>query len=76
VRGAHTLVEIRKLYRELIQRGVKQGALRAEGSELFPALLSGLLREVMIHDLEARDRVSPEQRALQLTRMFFEGAGT
>ncbi|HKU42712.1 MAG TPA: helix-turn-helix domain-containing protein [Polyangiales bacterium] len=75
-RGSHTLVEIRKLYRELIQRGVKQGALRAEGSELFPSLLSGLLRETMIHDLESRERTSPEQRAALLTRMFFEGAGT
>ncbi|HKP55204.1 MAG TPA: TetR/AcrR family transcriptional regulator [Polyangiales bacterium] len=72
----HTLLELRKLYRELIQRGVKQGALRAAGSELYPAMLSGLLREVMIHDLEARDRVSPRQRADLLTRMFFEGAGT
>ena len=72
----HMLIELRKLYRELIQRGVKQGALRAAGSELYPAMLSGLMREVMIQDLEARDRVSPDQRAELLTRMFFEGAGT
>ena len=71
-----TLAELRKLYRELIQRGVEQGAVRAEGSELFPVMLSGLLREVMIHDLEVRDRASPAQRAELLTRMFFEGAGT
>ena len=69
-------LEIRKLYRELIQRGVKQGALRAEGSELYPVMLSGLMREVMIHDLESQVRASPRARADELTRMFFEGAGT
>jgi AcrR family transcriptional regulator len=69
-------VEIRKLYRELIQRGVKQGALRAEGSELLPRILSGMMREVMIQDLESPDRTSPQERADALTRMFFEGAGT
>jgi len=69
-------LEIRKLYRELIQRGVKQGALRAEGSELYPMILSGMMREVMIQDLESPDRASPAARADALTRMFFEGAGT
>lgn len=69
-------VEIRKLYRELFQRGVKQGALRAEGSELYPAMLGGLMREVMVHDLQSQVRASPESRAEELTRMFFEGAGT
>jgi AcrR family transcriptional regulator len=69
-------VELRKLYRELIQRGVKQGALRADGSELYSAMLSGLMREVMIHDLESQVRASPRARADELTRMFFEGAGT
>jgi AcrR family transcriptional regulator len=72
----HMLLELRKLYRELIQRGVKQGALRPAGSELYPAMLSGLMREVMLQDLEARDRASPRERAELLTRMFFEGAGT
>jgi AcrR family transcriptional regulator len=72
----HMLLELRKLYRELIQRGVKQGALRPAGSELYPAMLRGLMREVMLQDLEARDRGSPEERAELLTRMFFEGAGT
>lgn len=75
-RKHHTLLEIRKLYHELIERGVKQGALRAEGSELYGAMLSGMLREVMIHDLESQDRASPQARADELTRMFLEGAGT
>jgi TetR/AcrR family transcriptional regulator len=71
-----TMIEIHKLLGELIQRGVKQGSLRATGSELYPAMLGGLLRGVMMHDVLAHELVTPESRAEQVTRMFLEGAGT
>lgn len=71
-----TMIEIHRLLRELIQRGVKQGVLRADGSELFPAMLGGLLRSVMMHDVLEQAQESPEARADQVTRMFLEGAGT
>jgi len=67
--------EIHKLYRELMQRGVKLGVLRPENSELFPAMLSGMMREVMIRDLRSQERPSPELRADAVTRVFFKGAG-
>jgi AcrR family transcriptional regulator len=70
-----TVLEIRKLYRELILRGVKQGALRAEGAELYPTLLSGMLREVMLLDLESQARCAPQERAGQLVKVFLEGTG-
>lgn len=75
-RKQKTVLEIRKRYAELVERGVKAGALRAEGSALYPAMLSGMLREVMLQDLELQERASPEARADLLTRMFLEGAGT
>jgi AcrR family transcriptional regulator len=71
-----TMLEIHKLFRELIQRGVKQGALRAEGSELFPAMLSGMLRSVMMYDLTLPEHSSAQLRADEVTRMFLQGAGT
>jgi AcrR family transcriptional regulator len=71
-----TMLEIHKLMRELIQRGVKSGALRSEGSELFPALLSGMLRSVMMHDLALNATASAESRASDVTRIFLQGAGT
>ncbi len=75
-RASHDMhLEIRKLYRELVQRGIKQGTLRANGSELYPAMLSGMLREVIFQDLESQTLASPEGRADELTRMFLEGAG-
>jgi AcrR family transcriptional regulator len=76
-RGKHaTLLEIHELMRELVSRGVKRGALRATGSEIYPVMLSGLMRAVMLHDLTNQDRSSPEARANEVTRMFLEGAGT
>lgn len=71
-----TVLEIRKLYAVLVDRGVKAGALRAEGRALYPAMLSGMLREVMLQDLESQERASPQLRAEVLTQMFLEGAGT
>jgi AcrR family transcriptional regulator len=70
-----TVLEIRKLYRELVLRGVKQGALRADGAELYAALLAGMMREVMILDLESQARCAPQERATQLVKVFLEGAG-
>jgi AcrR family transcriptional regulator len=71
-----TLLEIHKLFRELIQRGIKRGELRADGSELFPVMLSGMLRSVMLHDLMQAEPPSAESRAAEVTRMFLEGAGS
>ncbi len=71
-----TMLEIHKLFRELIQRGVERGELRQTGSELFPAMLSGMLRAVMLHDLMDTEPPSAEARADAVTRMFLEGAGT
>jgi AcrR family transcriptional regulator len=70
-----TMLEIHKLFRELIQRGVQRGELRASGSELFPAMLGGMLRAVMLLDLMETDPPSAESRADAVTRMFLEGAG-
>jgi AcrR family transcriptional regulator len=71
-----TMLEIHKLFRELIQRGIKRGELRAEGNELFPVMLSGMLRSVMLHDMMHAEAPSAESRAAEVTRMFLEGAGS
>jgi hypothetical protein len=70
-----TMQEIKRLYRELIQRGIRQGALRAADTELYAAMLSGMLREVLILELESPARTDAEERAGQIVRMFVEGAG-
>jgi AcrR family transcriptional regulator len=69
-----TVAEIRRLFRELIARGIKQRVLRAEGRELYPAMLMGMTREVIAQDLEA-DAASLEERAAQVLDVFLHGAG-
>jgi AcrR family transcriptional regulator len=70
-----TLQDIRKLYRELMQRGLKQGVLRKDDVDVYPAMLGGMLREVVIHDLESPSRGTPALRAAQVVKMFLQGAG-
>jgi AcrR family transcriptional regulator len=70
-----TLSEIRRLYRELIARGMKQRALRPEGRELYPAMLMGMMREVISQDLETQHAGPPEERLAQVLDVFMHGAG-
>jgi AcrR family transcriptional regulator len=70
-----TLAEIRRLFRELIARGIKQRVLRAEGRELYPAMLMGMTREVIAQDLEVQYAASLEERAAQVLDVFLHGAG-
>jgi AcrR family transcriptional regulator len=70
-----TIAEIQRLYRELIARGIKQRALRPEGRELYPAMLMGMMREVIIQDLETQHAGPPEERVAQVLDVFIHGAG-
>ena len=58
----------------LVNRGVKEGALRAAGAELFPALLLGTLRGAFLRQwrLDESTPISPAD----VSRFFLEGAGT
>ena len=58
----------------LVNRGVKEGALRAAGAELFPALLLGTLRGAFMR--QWRLEVSTSISAADMSRFFLEGAGT
>jgi AcrR family transcriptional regulator len=70
-----TVAEIRRLFRELIARGIKQRALRPEGRELYPAMLMGMIREVIAQDLEAENAGLLDERAAQVLEVFMHGAG-
>jgi AcrR family transcriptional regulator len=70
-----TFAQIRGVYRELVARGVRQHVLRAEGRELLPALLMGMVREVIMLELETPQGNPPEERATQILSVFVDGAG-
>jgi len=59
---------------KLIQRGVKQKALRPELAEFYPSLLMGILRSMRVH---LRECGSDEHMPLdEVVRFFLRGAGT
>ena len=73
----HTMEEIYLRVGKLIDRGLKQKALRREDSELFSTLLMGMLRGCMVRRLfYGKQSDTPlEQQADQITRFFLHGAG-
>ncbi len=58
---------------KLIKRGLKEKALRPEGADLYPAIIIGLMRAVMIR--EKLHGVGAPIDASQLARCFLDGAG-
>ena len=60
---------------KLCALGVKQGALRREGSELFPALLVGSIHSMFRHQLFVQRGQPIAGQVPMLVRFFLEGAG-
>lgn len=71
-----TLEAIRAAYRDLVEVGIRQRALRPKGRAIYPVLLIGMVREVCFTDVETGATTSPEKNAAQLVEIFLQGAGT
>jgi hypothetical protein len=54
---------------------VETGALRRETLELSAGLLMGMMREVIMLDVETQHPSTPEQRASEVLSIFIDGAG-
>lgn len=70
-----TIAKIRDFYRELIARGITTGELREDVRELGGALLMGMMREVIMTDVESEATSSVTDRVSGLLSVFIEGAG-
>jgi AcrR family transcriptional regulator len=70
-----TLAKVRELFRELVARGVEKQELRAEVRELGAAMLMGMMRELILLDVETESTGSASERVSELLSMFVEGAG-
>jgi AcrR family transcriptional regulator len=70
-----TLGKIRAQFRELVARGVEAGSLRREALELSACLLMGMMREVIMLDVETQHPSAPEERAAEVLSIFMDGAG-
>jgi AcrR family transcriptional regulator len=72
--GLKTLPEVYARMEKLVKRGVKEKALRADGAELFPALLMGTIRAVFVR-LQVLGEKAGTVDPAELTRFFLDGAG-
>jgi hypothetical protein len=59
----------------LVREGVKARALRAEEADLYPAMLLGLIRGVVLRGVQRKDPSPFAALAGRITRFFLEGAG-
>jgi hypothetical protein len=67
--------KIRGVFQELVNRGIRAGTLRASAKELGPVLLTGMMREVILLDVEAEHPSTPRERVAEVLSVFIEGAG-
>ena len=69
------ITKIRDVYRDLVARGIAEGVLRRDVRELAPAMLMGMMREVILMDIELEPKGSASDRVSALLSIFVEGAG-
>jgi TetR/AcrR family transcriptional regulator len=69
------IAKIRELYRDVVALGIAEGVLRPNVHELGPAMLMGMMREVILMDVESEPTTPASERVSELLSMFVEGAG-
>jgi AcrR family transcriptional regulator len=78
-RAGHARPELaRDLYarlEKLVRLGLREKALRREDAELYPAMLLGVLKGVLLRDEYGRGPAQPVEASV-VVRCFLEGAGT
>jgi len=72
---SQAMVELRRRVDALVARGIDQGALREQGRELWPAMLFGVIRGVLVHDLRNPGKLQLDERARAVSGFFLHGAG-
>src|SRR6266536_2383155 len=73
-RERSTLEELVARAGKLVRRGIAVGALREDGADLYPVLMVGMLRGIMVRDL-ARDPGDAEATLDRVVSFFMTGAG-
>jgi AcrR family transcriptional regulator len=71
----NSMLEVYRRIDELLRRGVRQRALRAAGAELYPSLLMGVIRGVLVRDLYEKTRGPLASHAEAIVAFFLDGAG-
>ena len=72
---SEAMLELRARVDALVQRGVQQGGLRRAGRELWPAMLFGLIRAVLVYELRYPGKLGLAERTSAVVDFFLHGAG-
>jgi AcrR family transcriptional regulator len=70
------MADVLRRVEELVKRGVRSRALRARGADLYPALLMGMVRGLLVHGFAHRPAASPTAHVEALVDLFLDGAGS
>jgi AcrR family transcriptional regulator len=68
------MLELRRRVDGLVERGIQERAVRRLGRELWPAMLFGAVRGVLIHELRNPGKLGLAQRADAVCDFFLHGA--
>jgi AcrR family transcriptional regulator len=68
------MLELRKRVEGLVERGIQERALRQKGRELWPAMLFGAVRGVLVHELRNPGKLALSERADAVCDFFLHGA--
>jgi AcrR family transcriptional regulator len=81
--GSGTVATPKPMLRELNQRtekllrsGIEAGALRPEHASLYPGILLGMMRGILVRRIWEKQEIEPDELLAPLVRFFLEGAGT
>src|SRR5262249_25633516 len=66
--------EIKARGQTLVQRGIHQKILRASQKELYPSLLFGAIRSLLVYELQNPGKTTAAERAATVTDFFMHGA--
>ncbi len=70
-----TMRELKARVESLVRRGLEQKALRKLGHELWPTMLLGAVRAVLVHELRNPGKLRVGERADAVVDFFLGGAG-
>jgi len=70
-----TFAALKRRVQRLMREGLREGLLRRERPEILAALLMGMIRGLLLHELGAPPRPRPSLGGEQAASFFLEGAG-
>jgi AcrR family transcriptional regulator len=73
--SCNILQEIERRAEQITRRGVAEQKLKPEGADLYPGLLAGMARGVLVREIRERPGVPVPDHSHRVAELFLRGAG-